>query len=83
MEVTPEVSRVLKLPVGEWPRQQLQQALGLRDDEHFRKTYLLPAIEAGLMQMTLPHKPRSRNQRYRLTAAGQQWLKDQESGEHT
>lgn len=53
-EVPPEVRHMLKLLVGEWQRQQLQQALGLKDDEHFRKTYLLPAIEAGLVQMTLP-----------------------------
>lgn len=74
-EVTPEVQSIVKLLVGEWSRQQLQHALGLRDDEHFRKTYLLRTIEAGLVQMTLPDKPRSSNQRYRLTATGRLWLK--------
>jgi hypothetical protein len=28
------------------------------------------AIEAGLVEMTQPDKPNSRNQRYRLTSAG-------------
>lgn len=28
----------------------------------------------GLLEMTLPDKPNSRSQRYRLTAKGQQWL---------
>jgi hypothetical protein len=26
--------------------------LGLKDDEHFRKKYLLPALEAGFIEMT-------------------------------
>lgn len=55
-------------------RQALQVALGLADWEHFRKVYLAPALELGLLEMTLPDKPNSRNQRYRLTALGQRWL---------
>lgn len=74
-QVTPEVSRIVAVLQGESTRQQLQQALGLSDIKHFRKAYLFPAIGAGLIQMTLPDKPRSSSQRYRLTAAGQQWLK--------
>jgi hypothetical protein len=42
----------------------------LKDDEHLRKAYLLPAIEAGLIEMTIPDKPRSSKQRYRLTSIG-------------
>ncbi|GHV87631.1 hypothetical protein AGMMS50255_9270 [Spirochaetia bacterium] len=34
--------------------------------------YLLPAINAGLVEMTLPDKPKSTAQRYRLTGAGRQ-----------
>ena len=55
-------------------RQELQAALKLKDDEHFRKSYLLPALEAGHIEMTIPDKPRSSKQKYRLTAAGQQVL---------
>ena len=51
-------------------RQQLREALGLRHDEHFRKVYLQPALEAGLVEMTIPDKPRSSKQKYCLTAAG-------------
>ena len=47
----------------------------MKDDEHFRKAYLLPALASGLVEMTLPDKPRSSKQRYRLTAIGRQWLK--------
>jgi len=56
-------------------RQAIQDAVGLSDREHFRKTYLGPALQLGLIEMTQPDKPNSRSQRYRLTAAGRQWLK--------
>ena len=61
-------------------RRQLQDALGLRAEENFRVKYLVPALEAGLIEMTIPDKPRSRNQRYRLTAKGQAALKDNPGG---
>jgi Fic family protein len=70
-EVTPEV-RLLSVFAGEMTRQQLKEALGLKDDEHFRKAYLLPALEAGLIEMTIPDKPRSSKQKYRLTDKGHQ-----------
>lgn len=41
---------------------------------HFRAHSLQKAIALGLIEMTLPEKPRSRLQRYRLTAAGQRLL---------
>lgn len=38
--------------------------LGLKSKETLRKNYLTPAIESGLVVMTEPDKPNSRNQRY-------------------
>lgn len=38
--------------------------LGLKSKETLRKNYLNPAIELGLIRMTLPEKPSSRNQQY-------------------
>lgn len=73
-EVTGEVERLLRVLVAEMSRQQLQEGLALRHEDHFRKAYLLPALGAGLAEMTLPDKPRSSKQRYRLTAIGRQWL---------
>jgi hypothetical protein len=58
----------------ELSRAGLQQALGLKDEKHFRKAYLLPALDSGLVEMTRPETPRSSKQRYRLTALGQRWL---------
>ena len=65
---------------GEHTRNALQEALGLKHTPHFRQAFLLPALEAGLIEMTLPDKPRSSNQRYRLTQLGQRWLDAQSVG---
>ncbi len=73
-EVTMEVAALLKAVQGEMTRQDLQAALGLKNAEHFRKAYVLPAIAAGVLEMTLPSRPNSRLQRYRLTGQGRQWL---------
>ena len=73
-KVAGEVERLLRAVVGEKTRQQIQSALGLKGGEHFRTAYLKPALEMRVVEMTLPDKPTSRNQRYRLTAIGLRWL---------
>jgi len=73
-EVTGEVERLLRAVVGEMSRQQIQSALGLKGEEHFRTAYLKPALLANVIEMTQPDTPRSSKQRYRLTAHGQRWL---------
>lgn len=40
----------------------------------FRRNYLNPLIEIGFMERTIPNKPSSPNQRYRLTDRGRQLL---------
>ena len=55
----------------EMGRTELQAALRLTHRQHFIASYLRPALEAGLVEMTLPDKPTSMNQRYRRTAAGE------------
>jgi len=77
MEVTTEVTmevRLLQVMTTDLTRQALQTALGLKNSEHFRKTYLLPALERGLIEMTIPDKPNSRLQKYRITDAGRKFL---------
>ena len=69
-QVTPEVARLLGVLQETMSRHELMQALGLKDEKHFRQQYQQAAIAQGLVEMTLPDKPRSSKQRYRLTAAG-------------
>lgn len=40
------------------------KALGLKSKETLRKNYINPAMELGVIRMTLPDKPNSKNQRY-------------------
>lgn len=68
-EVTPEV-RLLRALTRAMSRRELQKALRLKDDEHFRKAYLLPALDQQLIEMTIPDRPNSRLQKYRRTRKG-------------
>jgi predicted HTH transcriptional regulator len=67
-----QVLRLLKALKGEMSRQELQEALQLNDIKHFREAFLQPALDAGLVEMTLPQAPRSSRQRYRATGLGEQ-----------
>ena len=42
----------------------LMDLLNLKSKETMRRHYIHPAIKLGLVQMTIPDKPQSRNQRY-------------------
>lgn len=67
---TQQVNELLKVFRGVHSRSELQEMLGLSDRENFRKNYLQPAVEAGLVALTIPDKPTSRNQKYYLTEKG-------------
>lgn len=58
---------MLQVMGGEMKRSEIQERLGLKHEEHFRKSYLLPALELNVIEMTIPDKPTSRLQKYRLT----------------
>jgi ATP-dependent DNA helicase RecG len=82
-QVTAQVGALLAQLDGEMTRQAMQDALGLAHREHFRRDYLLPALELGVIEMTQPDMPNSRSQRYRLTATGRQWLEAHPGGNST
>lgn len=60
---------------GDKTREQLQTAADIKDREHFRKTFLEPLLSTGLLDRTIPDKPRSSKQRYRITPLGLEVLK--------
>ena len=43
---------------------EIMEKLGLKSKDSFRDNYLNPALENGLVKMTLPDKPTSKNQMY-------------------
>lgn len=68
--VTPQVGELLAALDGEMSREELQVALKLSDRKSFRERHLKPALAGGLIEMTVPDRPRSRLQKYRLTGSG-------------
>ena len=75
-QVTGEVQRFLAVMKGEMKRQEIQAGLGLKHEDHFREKYLKPAMVAAAIEMTIPDKPRSSKQKYRLTQKGQELIPD-------
>ncbi len=69
-QVTGEVQRLLSVVQGEMKRMELQEALGLKHEDHFREAYLKPSLNGGFIVMTIPDKPKSKLQKYCLTPKG-------------
>ena len=62
----PQVQKLLEVLDGEeLSTAELMERLGLSHRPTFRRNYLNPALEEGLIEMTIPEKPKSRNQKYR------------------
>ncbi len=63
---TREIQRLLEC-MGEeaYTTRELMERVGLKHRPTFRDKYLLPAMSQGLVEMTIPDKPNSSQQRYR------------------
>ena len=68
-QVTDQVKKLLgafeTLSGNEHSASELMGAIGLSHRPTFRENYLHPALSEGLIEMTIPNKPKSRNQKYR------------------
>lgn len=69
-QVTPQVTpqdiehRILEFCIEPKSKKELCEYLGYKDRNHFTERYLKPLIESGLLHMTIPDKPNSKNQKY-------------------
>lgn len=54
---------------------ELMEKIGRSNRTKFRDQVLNPLIESELVKMTIPDKPRSSKQKYRLTEKGKNELK--------
>jgi DNA-binding PadR family transcriptional regulator len=74
-QVTEQVRRLLPLLAEQsLSAQELMTSLRLLHRPTFLYTYLQPGIAGGLIEYTIPGKPKSRLQKYRITQAGRAWL---------
>jgi len=77
---TDPVIRLLRaLAEGPLSSGELRKQLNLKHRPTFRENYLHPALEKGYIEMTIPEKPSSRLQKYRLTEKGRQALREGEA----
>ena len=66
--------QVLRNSLAERAIGELMVLAGKSDRTKFRNQVLRPLLEEGLLEMTIPDKPRSSKQKYRLTAKGRELL---------
>lgn len=80
--VAPAVQVLIRLvgAFGELGSADIRRLLGLKDRTHVRERYVNPSLDGGWIEMTIPDKPNSRLQRYRLTARGEAYLQANPSG---
>jgi ATP-dependent DNA helicase RecG len=71
-------AQVLAAARNPQPISKLLELCGRSDRSKFRDQILRPLLDAGLLEMTLPDKPRSPNQRYRTTEMGRLILQGRE-----
>jgi ATP-dependent DNA helicase RecG len=71
---------MLSVMVGEMTRDEIQKKLEVKAEKHFRENCQQVAVKLGLIEMTIPDKPQSPKQRYRVTSLGKRILERQKTG---
>ncbi len=70
-QVTEQVKKIIKILNNRTlTTNEIMQSLGLKHRPTFLYDYLQPALEHELIEMTIPDKPNSSKQKYRLTEKG-------------
>jgi len=78
IDLDPDSVEILRACMTEKSMVDLLGIAGRTNRTKFRNQILRPLMDAGLVEMTIPEKPRSSNQRYRITAGGRAWFDKRE-----
>jgi len=79
-QVSDQVIKVIKWLQVTKTRQEILLHLGLSNHTKNFNKYIQPALQQGYIQMTIPNKPRSRNQQYIITKKGLRFLQSLNKG---
>ncbi len=66
-QVTPQVNvtkQILELCAEPRAKKEIAAACGFKDIKNFTQKYIVPLMESGQLNMTIPDKPNSKNQKY-------------------
>ena len=69
-EATEQAEKLLAFCIEPRSREEMQSFLNLKHREHFRVEILKPLLEQGLLEPTIPDKPKSPNQKYVTSSKG-------------
>ena len=71
-QATPQVELIIleALVQGELSSKEDLEASMLMDRKHFTNIYFNPMIQKGLIELTIPDKPKRPNQKYKITDKG-------------
>jgi ATP-dependent DNA helicase RecG len=74
-QVTEQVTKIIAVLEHEMTIKELMEKLQIKHRPTFLYNYIRPAIDFGLIEMTVPNKPNSKNQKYRLSNVGRNYKK--------
>lgn len=55
---------------------EIMSNMGFKHRTSFRENYFLPALEDGAIELQYPEQPKHPKQKYRLTEAAKEWLRN-------
>ena len=73
-----QVKNVLNMCLKPQKLSELIEKFGWKDRTKFRGKFVVPLLKNGLLNMTIPNKPKSRNQKYIISENGKKWMKEYE-----
>ncbi len=70
---TEQVNKLIKtISFDNYSGAEIMHLLKIKHRPTFLYNYLQPALKFGLIELTIPDKPNSKNQKYRLTDKGKE-----------